>query len=129
MAVVLVFSGAARSMGYTAYMSLGYSDVPETQMRDANVLAATVQQLSAGLAIAVGAVALHVGGKLTTATFTHPSSVSAFTAAFFLLAAIALGTCAMALLLPRDAGSSVVRPTSAPVDEDAESSALPATSS
>jgi EmrB/QacA subfamily drug resistance transporter len=104
--VILIFGGAARSMGFTAYMSLGYSDVPEAQMRDANVLAATVQQLSQGLAIAAGAVALHVGGAITAAAVKHPAPVNAYTAAFLLLACVALVACAMAFHLPINAGDS-----------------------
>jgi EmrB/QacA subfamily drug resistance transporter len=106
-AAVSLFNGIVRSTGFTAYMSLGFSDVPEAQMRDANVLSATVQQLGAGLAIAGGAVALHVGHGIAAAMSTHPAPVNAYTAAFFLLAVIALLASALAACLPGDAGDAV----------------------
>lgn len=104
---VVLLNGVARSMGFTAYMSLSYSDVPEPQMRDANVLAATIQQLGAAFAIAAGAVALHVGGAITIATTPRASAVSAYTAAFLLLALVAVIACLMTLRLPANAGDSV----------------------
>lgn len=105
-AVVLV-SGAARSMGFTSYMSLGFSDVPEPAMRDANVLAATVQQLAQGLAIAAGAVALHFGGSIAAAVTARPSAIDGYTAAFFLLALVAIVAGGLSLALPADAGNAV----------------------
>ena len=125
--VVLVCHGGARSMGFTSYMSLGLSDVPELEMRNANVLAATVQQLAAGLAIAAGAVALHLGSAITSATTAHPAAVNAYTAAFFLLAVVALVACVRALRLDPDAGNSVR--SSLATTEDFETTGMPTASS
>jgi EmrB/QacA subfamily drug resistance transporter len=131
MVIVILFSGTVRSMGFTAYMSLGYSDVPEAEMRDANVLASTVQQVGAGLAIAAGAVALRVGGTIADAVSKGATLDNGYTAAFFLLAFVALIACAMAFRLPANAGDSV-RSTSraqsvADEDASAELSGAPAT--
>ena len=88
--VVTLLSGVARSVGFTAYTTLAFSDIPEAQMRDANTLAATSQQLSIGLGVAVATVALRAGlpvGRLLT---SHPTQATAYSVAFFVLALIAL---------------------------------------
>lgn len=58
MAVVLYLSGALRSIGFTAYNSLAFSDVDGDQLTDANTLNASVQELAAGLGVAVAALLL-----------------------------------------------------------------------
>ncbi len=58
MLVVLFASGVTRSIGFTAYNTIVFSDVPEAQMRDANVLFSTVQTMAIGLGVAVGALAV-----------------------------------------------------------------------
>lgn len=63
-ALLAVVSGAARSVAMTGYTTLTLSDVPSTQMRAANVLAGTAQQLFTGLAVALATVALRVGDAL-----------------------------------------------------------------
>lgn len=105
--VVTMLSGVARSVGFTAYTNLGFSDIPPAQMRDANTLAATSQQLSLGLGVAAATVALRAGlaaGKVLT---SHPTGATAYTFAFFILALIALAATVGALRLHGDAGSSV----------------------
>ena len=63
-AALLVLSGAARSVAFTAYASLQYSDVPAHQMRSANPLSGTVQQIasSLGIAVFVGSLSVFTGG-------------------------------------------------------------------
>jgi EmrB/QacA subfamily drug resistance transporter len=105
--VVTLLSGVARSVGFTAYTTLAFSDIPEAQMRDANTLAATSQQLSIGLGVAAATVALRAGlpaGRLLT---SHPTQATAYSVAFFILALIALAATAGAVRLHRDAGSAV----------------------
>lgn len=108
-AAVVMFNGVARSVGFTAYMSLTLADVPEGEMQNANVLAATIQQLGAGLAIVAGTLSLRVGNEILNAFTSHGAARSAFAIAFSLLGVIALIDTAKAVRLPRDAGSSVSR--------------------
>lgn len=56
--VLMVFSGAARSVGFTAYNTVAFADVDQAAMNRANTLASTLQQLAAGFGIALGAVLL-----------------------------------------------------------------------
>lgn len=71
-------------------------------LRDASTLAATTQQLSTGLAIAVAKVALRLGEPLR--------SGAACTVGFILLVLTALKATAGALRLHRNAGNAVRTP-------------------
>ncbi|OMB94018.1 MFS transporter [Mycobacterium sp. NS-7484] len=68
MAVVLYLSGALRSIGFTAYNSLAFSDVDGDELTHANTLNASVQELAAGLGVAVAALLL---GQLTSYSWTY----------------------------------------------------------
>lgn len=58
---LLVFGGMARSVGFTAYNTLAFSDIPPGDLPAANTLSSTVQQVAVGLGVAIGAVALRAG--------------------------------------------------------------------
>ena len=94
-ACVLFASGALRSIGFTAYNSLAFSDVEPGELTHANTLNAAVQELAAGLGIAVAALTLSI---VTSYSWTY--------LALGLLMAI---TIAETMRLPRDAGSAVTR--------------------
>lgn len=79
-AVLTLISGAARSVSMTGYTTLALSDVPAPQMRAANALASTAQQLFTGLAVAVATVALRVGHVLGSADDPRSEYVVAFIA-------------------------------------------------
>jgi hypothetical protein len=64
MVALRVISGAARSVGFTAYVTLAFSDVDQDRMTPANTLSATLQQLAGGLGVAVGALGLQLGATL-----------------------------------------------------------------
>ncbi|WP_190812484.1 MFS transporter [Saccharopolyspora pogona] len=106
LAALALLSGVARSVGLTAYATIGLSDVPPEQMRDANTLAATTQQLSTGLAIALATVALRLGAPLGEMVFGARSG-AAYTVAFTLLGLTALIATAGALRLHPQAGNAV----------------------
>jgi Na+/melibiose symporter-like transporter len=63
--VLLVLSGTFRSIGFTAYNSVAFADVHPEQMTHANTLMSTVQELGAGLGVAIGALLVSLGGSLT----------------------------------------------------------------
>jgi high-affinity Fe2+/Pb2+ permease len=81
-------------------------------MREANTLAATSMQLGAGLAIAGATVALRVGDAVTSGSSAGHGQ-AAFTVAFCLLALVAAGCAAEALLMDPAAGNAARRPRSA----------------
>jgi hypothetical protein len=108
-AFVAVPNGIGRSVSLTCYSTIAFSDTPPDQIRDANTLQATAQQLAVGLGVPVGAVALRAGGALSGALPGAGTATSPFTVAFLLLAILALGGTVGALRLHPDAGAAVTR--------------------
>jgi EmrB/QacA subfamily drug resistance transporter len=107
--VLLVFSGMTRSSGFTAYNTIAFADVPRDEMTGANTLASTVQQIAAGLGVAVGAVALRFGDPLA-GLIGLGSPDGAYRVAFVLIALIALGSVVEAVRLSPGAGENIRPP-------------------
>ena len=93
MAVILYVSGALRSIGFTAYNSLAFSDVEGDRLTHANTLNASVQELAAGLGIAVAALLL--------------SQLASYPLTYVVLGALLALTIVETLRLPRTAGAHV----------------------
>jgi len=106
-AALCVLSGVARSVGFTAYNTVAFSDVPPEGMRDANTLAATAQQLGAAFGVAAATVALRAGEPLGRLLPGQPTAATAYTVAFVLLAAVALAATGAAARLHPEAGAAV----------------------
>lgn len=104
--VLLVFSGMTRSTGFTAYNTIAFADVPAAEMTAANTLASTVQQIAAGLGVAVGAVALRFGDPLAQLVGLHEPA-GAYRVAFVLIALLALGSVIEAVRLSPEAGDNI----------------------
>jgi EmrB/QacA subfamily drug resistance transporter len=105
--IALLFgSGVARSVGFTAYNTIAFADVPGDEMTDANTLSSTVQQVASGFGVAVGAVALSAGRPLA-ALVGESGPVAAFHVAFLVIAVIALVPFIEALVLSRSAGENI----------------------
>jgi EmrB/QacA subfamily drug resistance transporter len=101
---VLCVSGVFRSTGFTAYATIQFADVDRAEFAGANTLAATSQQLAAGLGVAIGALALRAGAPLAGG-----AGVGAYRVAFVILAA-GLVLCVLETLrLAPDAGRTVSR--------------------
>jgi EmrB/QacA subfamily drug resistance transporter len=105
MAAILFASGALRSIGFTAYNSLAFSDVDGDQLTHANTLNAAVQELAAGLGIAIAALMLSTFTPLAASMGRYGST--AYGWSFLVLGALMLVTVAETLRLPRDAGAAV----------------------
>jgi EmrB/QacA subfamily drug resistance transporter len=88
-ALILLLSGIARSVGATGYTTMAFVDVPAEQMRHANTLQATAQQLAAGFGVAGGALALRVGQPLGHVFSGLPRAEAAYSVAFLLVALVA----------------------------------------
>jgi len=107
MIIVLTVSGVFRSVGFSAYNSVAFSDVPTEKMTHANTLHATLQELGAGLGIAVGALLVRLGDPISQALGLTESPATAYRVAFVLLALLLLVPLVEDILLPRSAGSAV----------------------
>jgi EmrB/QacA subfamily drug resistance transporter len=104
--ILMFFSGVTRSVGFTVYNTIAFADIPGVEMTAANTLASTVQQVAAGLGVAVGAVALRSAQPIA-GLWGASDQVTDFHIAFAILAVISLGALIEALLLSRNAGEGV----------------------
>ncbi len=97
---LLALSGVFRSIGYTAFNTVAFADVPPERMTSANTLMSTIQELGAGLGVAVGALLVRLGEPLNGPTMP-------FRFAFALLVVLLVVPAIEALTLPRSAGNVV----------------------
>jgi hypothetical protein len=104
---VLALSGVFRSVGFSAFNTLAYADVEPARMTPANTLMTTLQELGAGLGVAVGALLLRLGDPVAAAAGLSADPAGAFRVAFVLLAVLLLVPLAQVLALPRSAGAAV----------------------
>ena len=108
-AAALLLSGVFRSTGFTAYNSLQLADVGGDRMSDASTLAATTQQLAAGLGVAVGALALRAGAPVAGA-FGALGATAPYQAALAVMALLALLSGWPAARLPSAVGAELTSP-------------------
>jgi EmrB/QacA subfamily drug resistance transporter len=104
---LLVLSGVFRSVGFTTYNSSAFADIEPARMTSANTLMSTLQELGAGIGVAVGALLLRLGGNVATGTGLGSGPAAPFRVAFALLAVLLVVPLVEALLLPRTAGDAV----------------------
>jgi MFS family permease len=109
-ALLLFASGVFRSIGFTAYNTISFVDVASDAIGDANTLTTTVQQLTMGLGVVAGALALRAGGPIATLLGVTAGARAAFAMAFCLIAIVALLAVVESALLPRDAGAAATAP-------------------
>ncbi len=91
--VILYVSGALRSIGFTAYNTLAFADVEGDRLTHANTLNASVQELAAGLGIAVAALLV--------------SQFASYSVTFLVLGALLAITLVESVRLPRRAAAHV----------------------
>jgi len=104
-ALILLVSGIARSTGATGYSTIGFVDVPDDQMRHANTLYSTTQQLASGFGVAGAALALRVGAPISRLYGSLSTANGAYVIAFLILAGVALIATLDATRMHRAAGA------------------------
>ena len=104
MFVLLVCSGAFRSIGFSAYASVQYADIPPAQLTSANTVSATLVQLGTGSGIAVAALLIRT---FTGSALVPQDPAGPFRGAFLAMAVLMLASTVDSLLLPRHAGAAV----------------------
>jgi EmrB/QacA subfamily drug resistance transporter len=105
---LLMATGMTRSMQFTAMNTIGFSDVPQPQMRDATTLFSVMQQMNAGMGIAVGALALSVA-EILNGSPPGFASIQDFRIAFWIVAGLALLAIIDSVALPPGAGARVLK--------------------
>jgi EmrB/QacA subfamily drug resistance transporter len=96
-AFVIMLGGAFRSIGFSAYNTIAFADVEQSEMNDASTLAATAQQLAQGLGVAYAVVTLRLGTQLW-------SGVAAYRFSFVMIAVLLLVAFVASVRLPVTAG-------------------------
>jgi len=107
LALILLLSGIGRSVGATGYATVIFSDIPRDEMRHANTLVITVQTLGASWGVAAGALALRLGNPIGSLFGSPPGGHTAYTVAFLLVAAVALGATLEALRMHPSSGDAL----------------------
>ncbi|NVM96349.1 MFS transporter [Arthrobacter sp. AETb3-4] len=102
-AAALFASGVLRSIGFSAYNTLQFADVPKARMSGANTLSSTIAQVATGLGVAVGALILRAAGALLAGA----APVASFQWTFAVLAVLMLCPVVEVLLMHRSAGEVV----------------------
>ena len=105
--MLLVASGVVRSVGFTTYNSVAFADVEAAHMTHASTLNSTLQELGAGVGIAVAALFVRLGEPLGSALGLGAGAGQPFRVAFVLLALVLLVPLVEAVLLDRTAGDAV----------------------
>lgn len=109
MVAALFLGGVCRSVSLSGYSTIAFADIEADRTSTANALASTLQQLSTGMGVAFGALALRVAGPLSSlAGLRGPAAP--YHVAFLLLALLPLAAVAEAARLAPDAGSAVTGP-------------------
>jgi EmrB/QacA subfamily drug resistance transporter len=116
---VLVITGCFRSLQFTALNAITYAEIPDHRVSAATSMFATVQQLSLGVGVTVGAFALQASNFIQG----HPKIVAAdFWPAFLVLGLIAMSSAYSASKLSPDAGEDMAGRQPKPELETAEMS-------
>lgn len=100
---LLTLSGVVRSSGFTTYNTVAFADVPAERMTSANTVVSTVQELGAGLGVAIGALLVRLGDHLDVSG----DPAAPFRAAFVMLAVLLTVAAVDAVTLPRTAGDTI----------------------
>jgi len=105
-ALVLFACGLCRSMQFTAFNTIAFADVPPPEMSAASTLFSALGKMTAGVGVALGAMALHAIQSVR-GTRGDPLSVTDFRFVFLLMALVAGIALTDVWHLPHDAGAEV----------------------
>ncbi|HEV2523466.1 MAG TPA: MFS transporter [Candidatus Acidoferrales bacterium] len=103
---VLFINGLCRSMQFTATGTLAFADIAKPEMSSATSFFSMITQLSMGMGVAVGAIALRVAGFLDGNSTGSPLTKE-FHIAFLLVAILAVIATLDCFALEPDAGAAV----------------------
>ena len=103
---ILFVNGLCRSMQFTSLSTLAFADVPKSELSSATSFFSTMTQMTMGMGVAAGAIALRLSAVLTGNSSGTPTTREFHLAFVFVAALTALGTIDCFSLKP-DAGAVV----------------------
>jgi EmrB/QacA subfamily drug resistance transporter len=104
---LLLVGGFVRSLQFTAFNTIAYSDVPRARISAATSLYSTIQQLTLTLGIVVGAAVLEASAALHDHSNGAPAGPADFAAAFLLVGLIGGASVPVCARLSAAAGEAV----------------------
>ncbi len=104
--LILFVNGLSRSMQFTAVGTLAFADIAKPDMSNATSFFSVITQMSMGMGVAVGAIALRVAGYFTGNSMGEPTTKE-FHVAFLLVAILCIVATIDCFILDRDAGAAV----------------------
>ncbi len=113
---VLFVNGLCRSMQFTCLSTLAFADIPKPELSSATSFFSMITQMSMGMGVAVGAIALRAAGLLDGNGHGAPTTKE-FHIAFLLVAGLTLLGTIDCFALDRDAGATVSRHRIIPAQE------------
>jgi len=105
---ILFVNGMCRSMQFSSLSTLAFADVPKPELSSATSFFSMMTQMTMGMGVAVGAIALRLGGLLTGNSKGTPTTRE-FHIAFILVAVLAALATLDCFALEPDAGVVVSR--------------------
>jgi hypothetical protein len=103
---VLFVNGLCRSMQFTSLGTLAFADIPKPELSSATSFFSMITQMSMGMGVAVGAIALRVAGLLDGNSIGSPTTKE-FHIAFVLVSGLTVLATIDCFALDRDAGAAV----------------------
>ena len=103
---VLFVNGLCRSMQFTSLGTLAFADIPKPELSSATSFFSMITQMSMGMGVAVGAIALRVAGLLDGNSIGSPTTKE-FHIAFILVSGLMVLATIDCFALDRDAGAAV----------------------
>jgi MFS family permease len=103
---VLFANGLFRSMQFTSLSTLAFADVPKSQLSSATSFFSMVMQMTMGMGVALGAIALRLGALLDRHRGAAPSATD-FRIAFALVSVLAFVAVIDCFSLSPEAGAAV----------------------
>ena len=113
---VLFVNGLSRSMQFTSVGTLAFADIAKPEMTSATTFFSMITQMSMGMGVAVGAIALRLAGFLDGNSAGAPTTRE-FHIAFLLVALLSVVATLDCFLLAPDAGSTVSGHRASPMPE------------
>jgi MFS family permease/DNA-binding transcriptional MerR regulator len=104
--LVLFVNGLSRSMQFTAVGTLAFADIAKPDMSTATSFFSMITQMSMGMGVAVGAIALRLAGYMTGNSLGAPTTKE-FHVAFLLVAVLSVFATLDCFILEPDAGAAV----------------------
>ena len=114
--LILFANGLSRSMQFTSVGTLAFADIQKPDMSAATSFFSMITQMSMGMGVAVGAIALRVAGFLDGHSAGTPATKE-FHIAFLLVAVLCIVATLDCFILDRDAGAAVSGHRLTPVPE------------